>query len=360
MPSDLIRADIAALPGYVPGEQPQGAGWVKLNTNENPYPPSPRAIAAMQAAIGERLKIYPDPIGTQFRTAAAALFPSPVDADWVLPGNGSDDCLTILVRAFCDGSSPLALPYPSYILYETLAGIQGAASRRVMLQPDWSFDLDATREAIREARLFFLPCPNSPSGTVWDLDTVASLIPPRGVLVLDEAYADFADDPLGPRLLAHVAGTPDQKRVVVTRTLSKSYSLAGLRIGYLVADPDLVVELRKVKDSYNCDAVALAGGTAALQDQDYVREVIEKVRATRARLTAAVRGLSFATTDSQANFVWTEHPGGEYERIFAGLKERRILVRHMRYPDAGLEGLRLSVGSDAEVDTLLAALTELV
>ena len=353
-----VRPNIADLAGYVPGEQPQTDGWCKLNTNENPYPPSPRAIEAMREAIGERLKIYPDPDGTDFRRAAGQLWDC--SPDRILPGNGSDDCLTILVRAFCGPGDTLALPYPSYILYETLARIQGCRSRRIMLRPDWSFDLDAAREQVANAKLLFLPCPNSPSGTVWALDTVRSLIPPHGVLVLDEAYADFADEPLGPKLLAAVQGTDEAKRVVVTRTLSKSYSLAGLRIGYAVADEAIIAELRKVKDSYNCDAVSLAGGAAALRDQTYAADVIARIRATRGRLTAAVRNLGFDAVDSQANFVWTQHPSGEHQRIFDGLKERRILVRHMRYPDAGLEGLRLSVGSDEEADRLIAALAEIV
>lgn len=361
----LVRPAVAALAGYVPGEQPQSGGWVKLNTNENPYPPSPKAIEAMHAAIGDRLKVYPDPLGTDFREAAAAAFNregllATCDADWVLPGNGSDDCLTILVRSFCEAGGSLALPYPSYILYETLAAIQGAHSRRLLLRPDWSFDLPAAREALADVSLLLLPCPNSPSGTVWELNDVLSLIPPRGVLVVDEAYADFADRPLGPQVLAAVAGTDRERHVVVTRTLSKSYSLAGLRIGYAVAHPAVIEQLRKVKDSYNCDAVALAGGAAALRDQSYAADVIARVRATRERLTTACRQLSLHALDSQANFVWTQHPDGEHERIFAGLKERQILVRLMRYPDAELEGLRLSVGSDDEVDRLLAALADLV
>ena len=360
--STLARETIAALPGYAPGEQPQEDGWTKLNTNENPYPPSPRAIEAMQAAIGEGLKIYPDPLGTRFRAAAAELFG--VSPDWILPGNGSDDCLTILVRTFCDAADTLALPYPSYILYETLAGIQGCRSVRLPLREDWSFDLDAARDIAHAAKLVFVPNPNSPSGNLWTADEIVELIPPRGVLVLDEAYADFADRPLGPSLLKQLDGTPEGRRVVVTRTLSKSYSLAGLRLGYAVAHPDLIAEMRKVKDSYNCDAIALAGGTAALQDQAYVGQVVDRIRQTRGRLTAAVRELGFSALDSQANFVWTEHRSGEHERIYDELKARKILVRLMRYPDAfgsrDLHGLRMSIGSDAEADTLLAALAEIV
>ena len=368
---DAVRPTIATLPGYAPGEQPQGPGWTKLNTNENPYPPSPRAIEAMHAAVSDRLKIYPDPLGTGFREVAAELFReaaggnAAITADWILPGNGSDDCLTILVRTFCSEGDTLALPYPSYILYETLAGIQGCRAVRLPLRRDWSFDAAAARRRVQDAKLVFLPCPNSPSGTVWDADTVRSLIPPRGVLVLDEAYADFADAPLGPQLLAELADTPEARRLVVTRTLSKSYSLAGLRLGYAVAHPDLIGQMRKVKDSYNCDAIALAGGAAALADQDTVQNAIGRIRRTRERLAGELPELGFAVTPSQANFLWTERDDDDHDRIFAGLKDRRVLVRRMHYPDAfadggDLSGLRMSIGSDAETDTLLAALRELV
>ena len=371
---ETVRSTIATLPGYAPGEQPQGPGWTKLNTNENPYPPSPRAIEAMHAAVSDRLKIYPDPLGTGFREVAAGLFreaaaasgqAADITADWILPGNGSDDCLTILVRTFCGEGDTLALPYPSYILYETLAGIQGCQAVRLPLRRDWSFDAAAAREQVQHAKLVFLPCPNSPSGTVWDAETIRSLIPPHGVLVLDEAYADFADEPLGPKLLAEFAGTPEARRLVVTRTLSKSYSLAGLRLGYAVAHPDLIGQMRKVKDSYNCDAIALAGGAAALADQDYVQDAIARIRHTRTRLATALPELGFTVTPSQANFLWTERDDGDHDRIFAGLKDRRVLVRRMHYPDAfadgdDLSGLRMSIGSDAETDTLLAALRELV
>lgn len=362
----LFRPTIQTIAGYTPGEQPQTDGWVKLNTNELPYPPSPKAIAAMQAAAGDRLRIYPDPLGRDFCNAVAERYN--VEPDMVLPGNGSDDCLTILVRSFVGSDEMLALPYPSYILYETLAAIQGCRSERIVLNEDWSFDIDAAREVASRAKLLFVPCPNSPSGTVWDDDTILSLVPPNGLLVLDEAYADFRDPLPANSGDGHgfrgfdILKRPEASRVIVTRTLSKSAGLAGLRIGYMVAHPELIAGMRKVKDSYNCDAVSLAGGAAAIRDIDYAVEVAKKIRNTRDRMYPALKELGFACVESQANFIWTTHASDQHDRIYESLKNRQILVRNMKYPNANgadVNGLRMSVGSDSEVDRLLNTLREI-
>ena len=364
--STLFRPAIRALAGYTPGEQPQTPGWTKLNTNELPYPPSPRAVEAMREAAGERLRIYPDPLGREFCRAVADRYG--VTADMVLPGNGSDDCLTVLVRSFLDPQDTLALPYPSYILYETLAAIQGCRSRRIELNEDWSFDLDEARRIASDAKLLFVPNPNSPSGTVWDDETILSLVPPQGLLVLDEAYVDFrtelgddGGDAAGFRGFK-ILERPEARRVVVTRTLSKSAGLAGLRLGYAVAHPELIAGMRKVKDSYNCDAVSLAGGAAAVRDVAYAEEVRGRVVATRTRMTEALRAMGFNCPDSQANFVWAVHHSGDHTRIYEALKQRRILVRNMLYAGERrtVGGLRMSVGTDAEADRLLAALQEVL
>lgn len=359
----LFRSNVQALAGYVPGEQPQTDGWVKLNTNELPYPPSPKAISAMQQAAGDRLRIYPDPLGKDFCDAVAERYG--VTPEMVLPGNGSDDCLTILVRSFLDSSDTLALPYPSYILYETLAAIQGCKSERIILNEDWSFDLEAARATAARAKILFVPCPNSPSGTVWDDETILSLVPPDGLLVLDEAYVDFRDplpdgegDSHGFRAF-DILERPEAKRVVVTRTLSKSAGLAGLRMGYMVAHPELIAGMRKVKDSYNCDAVSLAGGAAAIRDVDYAVDVAKKIRATREALSPKLRELGFRVLDSQANFLWTEHTTGEHGRLYSALKDNRVLVRNMHYPREGneaVQGLRISIGTEAESARLVEVL----
>ena len=354
----LFRPNVARLSAYVPGEQPQDAGWTKLNTNENPYPPSPRVLEAIEAAARSRLRLYPDPLGTSFRKAAAELFG--LDPDWILPANGSDENLTLLMRAFVDPGELVTSPYPSYILYDTLAAIQDARYQPLRLNRDWSWDLEQAQPFIASSRLVFVPNPNSPSGNRWDDETILSLVPPQGVLTLDEAYGDFADEPHRMQLLQTDAG----RRIVVTRSFSKSYSLAGLRMGFAVAHPNLIAGMRKIKYSYNCDALALAAAEAALRDQEWMQQNRNRIIATRTRLSAALRELSFDVVHSQANFVWSTHPSGEHKRIYEQLKERRILVRYMVFPGpdgsrAGpdcVEGLRITIGTDSEIDTFLAAL----
>jgi histidinol-phosphate aminotransferase len=358
----LFRPNVDRLKPYVPGEQPQDAGWVKLNTNENPYPPSPRVLEAIERVARSRLNLYPDPLGTSFRRAAAELFG--LDPDWILPANGSDENLTLLVRAFVDPGELVCSPYPSYILYETLAEIQGARHQRLLLNPDWSWDVAAVRPIVEQSKLLFVPNPNSPSGNQWTLDTISELVPTRGVLVLDEAYGDFADVPHRMEVLQTEAG----RHIVVTRSFSKSYSLAGLRFGFAVAHPDLIAGMRKIKDSYNCDALSLAGAEAALRDQGWMAAQRDNVRATRVCLTQALRDLGFAVVDSQANFVWATHPTGTHRAIYEQLKARRILVRYMAFPHAPgphetggvLDGLRITIGTNEQIDTFLTVLRQIV
>lgn len=356
----LFRPNVDRIAGYVPGEQPQEPGWVKLNTNENPYPPSPNVIAALDEAIHGRLNIYPDPLATRFRRKAAELFG--LDPDWVLPANGSDENLTILLRTFAEPGELVSYPYPSYILYETLADLQGAGHERLPLQGDWSWDHARIRPVIERSKLVFVPNPNSPSGNRWSFDDLAQLVPPRGVLVLDEAYGDFCDSPHRAELLRSDPGA----RIVITRTLSKSYSLAGVRFGFALAHPDLIAGMRKVKDSYNCDTLSLAAAIAALDDQDWMQDNVAKIRGTRVRLTQELRASGFDVVDSQANFVWATHSSGRHQAMYEGLKQRRVLVRYMRFPDAGsppaglVDGLRITIGTDEEIDRFLQALREVV
>ncbi|WLD13812.1 histidinol-phosphate transaminase [Planctellipticum variicoloris] len=355
----LFRPDIDRIAGYVPGEQPQEAGWIKLNTNENPYPPSPRVVAAITAAAHGRLNLYPDPLAKAFRRAAGEVFG--VDPDWILPANGSDENLTIITRSFADGPDLIAYPYPSYILYETLADLQGARHERILLQPDWSWDPTTTRGVVERSKLIFVPNPNSPSGNRWTDAEIEALVPPAGVLVLDEAYGDFADNPHRAEILRGSAG----RQIIVTRTFSKSYSLAGIRFGFAIAHPDLIAGMRKVKDSYNCDSIALAAATAAIEDQAWMEANVERIRATRTRMFAGLQSLGFAPVPSQTNFVWCSHPTGRHKEIYEGLKARKILVRYMAFPDVAwaadgrLDGLRITVGTDAEIDALLTALGEI-
>src|SRR4051794_11829147 len=243
--TQFLRPSIRAMAGYVPGEQPRDEDIIKLNTNENPYPPSPRVAEALEAylRVGS-LRKYPDPAGTHFRQTAGRVLD--VDPDGILIGNGSDDILTILTRAFVPENGLIVSPTPSYLLYRTLAEIQGARFQTVPFGPGWTL---ASPWPIRQANLTFIANPNSPSGTVVSLDALGRLVNEiDGPLVVDEAYVDFAENDALP--LAR------QGSAIVTRTMSKSYSLAGLRFGFAVADPALVLELVKVKDSYNCDSLS--------------------------------------------------------------------------------------------------------
>ncbi len=360
----FFRPNIDAIDGYAPGEQPQETGWVKLNTNENPYPPSPNVVEAIQRMATARLNVYPDPFGKKFCNAVGELFN--LDPDCVLPANGSDEILTILNRSFADKNDLIAYPYPSYILYETLANIQGARHARLRLNTDWSWDIKLNNPLIEQTKLLFVPNPNSPSGNRWDEQTILSLVPPNGVLVLDEAYGDFADDPHQMQILK--SDKADQ--IIVTRTLSKSYSLAGLRFGFAVAKPEMIIGMRKVKDSYNCDAIALAAAEAAIRDQDWMLENRRKIIATRTKLNAGLSSLGFVTTPSEANFIWCQHPQKSHQELYLELKARKILVRYMKFPggvtsttdnpDGILDGLRITIGTDQEIETLLEKLKEIV
>ena len=356
----LFRPNIDRIEGYIPGEQPQETGWIKLNTNENPYPPSPRVVEALVQAAHGRLNIYPDPLATPFRRAAAAVFG--VEPDWILPANGSDENLTLILRSFVDPHDLVAYPYPSYILYETLADIQGGQHQRLLLRPDWSWDLAAARQVTARAKLVLIPNPNSPSGNRWSDDEILSLVPPQGILVLDEAYGDFADHPHRAELLRR----PEAERVIITRSFSKSFSLAGLRLGFAIARPELIAGMIKVKDSYNCDTLSLAGGLAAISDLATMEQNVAAVRQTRGRLAAGLTKLGFDVVPSQANFVWCTHPTGRHKEIYEALKGRKILVRFMKFPEVPyapgglLNGLRITVGTDPEIDSLLRELATIV
>jgi histidinol-phosphate aminotransferase len=336
------------MAGYVPGEQPRDGAYVKLNTNENPYPPSPRVLDAIRTATsGDRLRKYPDPMGTAFRQTAARILD--VDPDGILIGNGSDDVLTIVTRAFVPEGGLVVSPTPSYLLYQTLAELQGARFQTVPYTADWQLP---TPWPVQAAHLTFLANPNSPSGTSVSPDALEHwLATMDGPVILDEAYVDFAD--------AHGLSLVPQHRVIVTRTLSKSYSLAGIRFGFAVAEPATVRELVKVKDSYNCDVLSLAAATAALEDQEYRLSTRAKIVATRARLEAALRKLGFDATPSQANFVWCRRADRPVKPIYEELKRRLILVRYMSYEGYG-DGMRITVGTDTEIDRLLEELERLV
>ena len=344
-----FRQNIAQMAGYAPGEQPQDGAFIKLNTNENPYPPSP-AVAEAIAQAAARLSKYPDPSGGSFRRKAGEVLG--VDPDWILCGNGSDDILTIITRALVGEGELLRLSYPTYILYRTLAELQGARSEEVHFNPDWTLS-DAFAANKPGLKLVFLANPNSPSGTVIKPQRVLEIAKRLPCpLLVDEAYVDFAEE----SCLSLVA---ECDKIMVSRTFSKSYALAGLRFGYLVAQPHLISEFIKVKDSYNCDTLAIAAAAAAIGDQPWLAANRAKILATRSRLTTGMRDLGFVAVDSQANFVWNTHPTLPVKPIYEQLKAQRILVRYMDYPRWG-DGLRISVGTDEQNEKLLERLKAIV
>ncbi len=345
----MFRPALSKMLPYTPGEQPAPGKTIKLNTNENPYPPAPAVVEAIRAAAGGHLNRYPDPMANSFRRAAAEALGLP-GPEWVLAGNGSDDILTILVRGFVGEGQRLRLPYPSYILYRTLADIQGAGWEQTDFQDGWKLPA-AFAENDDSVRLVLLPNPNSPSGTLVAPDEVAKIADSLTCpLVVDEAYADFA-----PTNCLDLV--KQNERVMVTRTLSKSYGLAGMRFGFLVAQPQVIAELAKIKDSYNCDALSIAAATAAMGCQEWLADVISKMNATRERMAGRLEEMGFNVTPSHANFVWCQHPdvkrsGADHQGIYEFLKANQILVRYMQFPDWG-DGLRISVGTDEQIDACL-------
>src|SRR6478609_1749641 len=350
---DLLRPAVRAMPGYTPGEQI--SDLVKLNTNEGAFPPSPRVMAALAAIADESLRLYPDPVSARLRAAAAARFG--VGADQVLAGNGSDDCLTILYRGFLDAGDRIACPWPTYGLYDTLASLQGADLTRVAFRQNgrrWELPADLTRQ---RAKMIILANPNNPSGTLVPVDELHRLCDaaPNAIVVVDEAYVDFA---LGAGIdastLPYLAQHPN---LVVLRTMSKSYSLAGARLGLLFAAAPLVTELIKVKDSYNVNAITQAIGLAALEDRTYHEECVRRTLDQRARLERELEALGWSWPESAANFLLCEI-GERAEQVYTALKDDGLLVRWWKAPELRTK-LRISVGNADENDHLLAALKRL-
>jgi histidinol-phosphate aminotransferase len=340
--------NIEEAKGYEPGFQPKQADVIKLNTNENPYPPSPKVMKVLSEISPEQLRRYPDPMGNAFRQAAAEV--NGVAPDYIMCCNGGDELLRMAFQAFCDKNRPVAYPVPTYSLYPVLAELQNCKAVEVPF--DGEFNLPA-KLAASEAGLTIVCNPNAPSGSFINVDELASLADEvSGVLLIDEAYVDFAEKNC-------TALARDFDNVIVLRSMSKGYSLAGIRFGYAVARPDLIAGLAKVKDSYNVDAVAVAVAAAAIRDQDYFRKTVEKVKAERTRLTKRLRSLGFDVPDSSSNFVLAECKNGKAVEIYEELTKRKIYVRYFAYPQLK-DKLRITVGTAEQNDKLLLALKEIL
>jgi len=348
-----FRDNVERAAGYTPGFQPKAAEVVKLNTNENPYPPSPEVMRTLAAIKPEQLRRYPDPVGTAFREAAAELHG--VTPENIMCCNGGDDLLSIAVRAFCDERRPLAYPVPTYSLYPVLARLQDCDAIEIPFDEEFNLPAALARTG---AALTIVCNPNAPTGTCIPIGELASLASElHGVLLIDEAYVDFAE-------FNCISLTKDFDNVIVLRSLSKGYSLAGLRFGYAIAHKDMIDGLIKVKDSYNVDAVAIALATAAIRDQTYFRQSVEKIKQERQALTDQLRALGFAVRDSSSNFVFAQVRAKgvsplQAARIQEQLAQRNIFVRYWNAPRIS-DKLRISVGTKEQNEKLLAALREIL
>ena len=341
--SQYLRKNIARLQAYIPGEQLQDQRIIKLNTNENPYPPSPRVLRALRGAINSSLRLYPEPLSDTLRNQAAAVYG--VEPDNVLAGNGSDELLSILVRCFVGAGDGVAYPVPTYTLYDTLVAIQEAENLTVDYDRDFSVPESL---ATQKAALTFLCNPNSPSGTLVSLRAIKKLARSvTGVLVVDEAYIDFADS-------AEASAIPLIRtfpNLVVLRSFSKSFSLAGMRIGLAFGTRDMIAGMTKIKDSYNLNRLSLVAATAALQDMRWMKRNVRRIQQARAQLTKGLKRLGFTLYPSQANFVLARREGENLKRLYQDLKNRKILVRYFDVP--GLQdALRITVGAPPQVKAL--------
>ena len=345
----LALPHVAKLHAYTPGLQPTDQGWTKLNTNECPYPPSPKVAAALLAEIGtegESLRRYPNPQSMPLRETIAVHHG--LSADQVCVGNGSDDILNLLIRSFCTQAEATGFTLPSYSLYPVLVGIQYGAS--TVLELDRSMRLPVEKIAESKARIFFLTSPNAPTGVGFSNDEIEEVLKSyAGVLVVDEAYAAFAKQN-AVNLLARYP------RLVVVRTLSKAYALAGIRVGYALAHHEMIRLLDRVRDSYNVSRLSQVAAKAAFEDPHYYTGIINKVRHTRDHYVSEWENLGWFTYRSQANFIFTEprNAAGEAnsevaKALYEYLLNQKILVRY--FPSHALTAsfLRISVGTDEEM-----------
>lgn len=346
---------VHGLTPYVPGEQPVISGLVKLNTNESPYPPSPRVLDALHAAVGADLRLYPEPTGRALRQAIARQ--AGLEAGQVFVGNSSDEVLAHTFMALLNHAPrPLLFPDISYAFYPVYCGLYGIPHRLVPLSARFEIVLDDYLAADAGAIIF--PNPNAPTGCALARADIARLLAarPDAVVVVDEAYVDFGAESAVPLIAAH-------PNLLVVQTLSKSRSLAGLRVGWAMGQAPLIEALTRVKDSFNSyplDRLATAGAIAAIEDQSHFDGTRQRVMASRARLAAGLQALGFEVLPSQANFVFTRHPACAGDTLAAALRERAILVRRFAQPARIADFLRISIGTDAQCETLLQALTEIL
>jgi len=343
---------VGTLKPYTAGEQPQIANLVKLNTNENPYGPSPKAIAAMQSAVADTLKLYPDPSALALREAIAKAHG--VSPDEVFVGNGSDEVLAHAFAALLKHEKPLLYPDITYSFYPTYCRLFGIEAAEIPLNGDFCIDIG---DYDRPCGAIILPNPNAPTGIGLPLSAIKTLLAahPEQPVVIDEAYIDFGGESAIPL-------TRKYDNLLVVHTLSKSRSLAGLRVGYAIGQRPLIDALERVKDSFNSyplDRIAQAGATAAVEDTVWFDETRHAVIASRDRVSGALRQRGFEVLPSQANFVFARHQDHSGEALAKGLRERAVLVRHFAEPRIS-DFLRITIGTPEQCDALIAALEDIL
>ena len=351
MPTSFLKPALRRFDPYVPGFQPRdGEGWLKLNTNESPWPPSPRVLDALRTAVNGDLRLYPEPMSQPAREAIARLHG--VDAAQVALGNGADEVIEMCFRAFAGAGARTAFPHPSYPLFDPLAAMYESRAVSHELTEVWGLP---DSFAADDAPLKFLVNPNSPTGTWIDPAGVRQVVQrSAGVLVLDEAYVDFApQDCIGLLKEGH-------DNLLITRTFSKSYALAGMRIGYAVGPPALIAALDLVKNSYNLDRLAIVAAVAAIEDHEYHDRLVSFVIDERTWLSERLRERGFEVLPSAANFVFARPPAGRDMRAIAGrLERRKVLIRCYEHPPiAGW--FRVTIGTREQHERLLEALREVM
>ncbi|MDP2132440.1 MAG: histidinol-phosphate transaminase [Sulfuritalea sp.] len=346
--SDVVKG----LKPYVPGEQPKLANLVKLNTNENPYGPSPRALEAIRAATGEALKLYPDPNAEQLKLAIAKYHA--VDSSNVFVGNGSDEVLAHVFLALLKQARPILFPDISYSFYPVYCGLYQIDFETIPLASDFSIQIGAYA---RPNGGIIFPNPNAPTGCLVPLAEIERLLQSNrdSVVVIDEAYVDFGGESAIPLTVSY-------PNLLVVQTLSKSRSLAGLRVGFAVGHADLIEALERVKNSFNSyplDRLAIAGATAAFEDREYFDKTCRAVIDSRDKLVNDLQALGFEVLPSAANFVFARHPQRDAAESALALRQRNVIVRHFKLPRIE-QFLRITVGTDEQCAALVAALKEIL
>lgn len=347
---------VKELTPYVPGEQPKLSQLIKLNTNESPYGPSPKALAAIAAANTEALRLYPDPNSDALKQSIAKLHG--LTANQVFVGNGSDEVLAHVFLGLLKHEHPILFPDITYSFYPVYCKLYGISFDNIPLSDDFSISVaDYLKKNNGRNGGIIFPNPNAPTGRALPLKDIETLLQSNqdSVVVIDEAYVDYGTD-------SAIALVHQYPNLLVTRTLSKSYALAGLRVGYAVGHPDLIEALERVKNSFNSypiDKLAMAGAIAAIEDQDYLKKISQAVIKTRENLIQSLNTLGFETIPSSANFIFTKHPKHDAAVVAAKLREKHIIVRHFKLPRID-QYLRITIGTDEQCDELVKAIKEIL